>query len=510
MKIEQLKALITSNPKYIAVISAVLGAAANYGLPPHCILVLFVAAMVLFMRLLSAIKSKPAAALAGFCFGFGYFSVGLAWINYAVLGFAPELSTLVGLIFIGCGVWGGAYIAVAAFISSFYPKGLYRHIAFAVLWILAEYARSHLFTGFAWNLTASLWINDLPMLQTLAFGGSYGLGLLTMLLIAATACLPEMKRKDLSKAIAIFACFMIVYTAGFIRIWQNPAEYTDVSLRLVQPNIPPSLHGNDELARKEFITGLEMSLQDLPADTNYIIWAETALPYRIYGKQGALAKITEALPSEMPLITGALRYKGREIYNSALIIKNGKVADYYDKSHLVPFGEYVPLHSTFPFMEKFTAGGIDLTAGKGVRAINLGKGGKVGMLICYEVIFPDEINFKNDRPKWLLNLTNDSWYGETAGPYQHFAAARLRAVEQGLPLVRVSGGGISGLITATGEVVTYLGLNKAGVLDITLPEPLPPTLYSRTGSLPVLFLCGLILLFIPIKLSLQKKRLKES
>jgi len=500
MKIESIKQLVDiNNPKSLAVICVLLGAAAKFGFPPDCLLAVFVLTMLLFMRICDAVRSKLLAVLAGFCFGFGYFSLGLAWINHAVLFFAPDIAPVVVIIFVACGIWGGGYVALASFIASFYRKGLHRHIAFAAAWILAEYLRAHLFTGFAWNLTASLWNNDLPMLQVLSVGGSYGLGLLTMLLIAGLASLPEATKKDLPKAVAVFALFMAVYTAGYVRIWMNPTEYTDLSLRLVQPAIPPSLSGNSELARKEFMTGLEMSLQELPADTDYIIWAETALPYRIYGRQGALAKITEALPPEAPLITGALRYKGKDIYNSALVIKEGRLATYYDKSHLVPFGEYVPLHSVFPFMEKFTAGGIDLTAGDGVKALNMGKGGKVGILICYEVIFPDDINFKNDRPRWLLNLTNDGWYGETSGPYQHFAAAKLRAIEQGLPLVRVAGTGISGLITATGEVPFSLGLNKAGVLDINLPKPLPPTLYSYTGSLPTLLLCVFILLLAPIR-----------
>jgi apolipoprotein N-acyltransferase len=251
------------------------------------------------------------------------------------------------------------------------------------------------------------------------------------------------------------------------------------------------------LAKQEFLSGLELSLKELPEDTDYVIWAETSLPYSIYGRRGGLDKIAEALPSDMPLIAGALRYTPTDIYNSALLIKNGHITDFYDKSHLVPFGEYVPLHSVFPFMEKFTAGGADLTSGSGIRAMTLEKGGKVGILICYEVIFPDDIDFKDDRPRWLLNLTNDGWYGETSGPYQHFAAAKLRAIEHGLPLVRVAGTGISGLITATGEVPFSLGLNKSGVLDVNLPKPLPATMYSHIGSLPVLLLCGFILLLLP-------------
>ncbi len=505
MKIEFLKNLIdVKRLKFFVPFSIAAGMAAVFGLPPYYMFPVFAVTVFLFMRLLDALDSKKSAALAGFCFGFGYFSLGLAWISNAIFGFAPELSALTPLIFIGCGIWGGAYIALATFVSSFYPKGAARHIAFASAWILAEYLRSHLFTGFAWNLTATVWADNLPMMQVLSVGGSYALGLVTMLFIALLATLPDVTRKDIPKAVAALIVFVAIYAAGEIRIRQNPTEYTDISLRLIQPNIPPSLHGDDKKAKQEFWTGIEMSLKDLPADTDYILWAETAMPYRMYGLQGALNRIGTALPEEIPLITGALRYAGADVYNSALVIKGGEITDYYDKSHLVPFGEYVPLHSVFPFMEKFTAGGADLAAGSGVKAMNIGKGGEVGILICYEVIFPDDVHFTYERPKWLLNLTNDSWYGESSGPYQHFAATKLRAVEQGLPLIRVSGGGISGLVTALGEVPVSLELNTVGMLDVMLPKPLPPTLYSKTGSWPTLLLCMLVLLFVPVKRIFKK------
>lgn len=493
MKISDFKTYTDCNKwKNVAVWSLLLGFIAGYGLPPYCMLVLFVGALIAFMRLMDKIQSKKMTALAGFTFGFSYFAFNLAWINNAVLGFAPHIAPVTILIFIAWGIWGGGYVCVASFTASFFAKGMPRHLAFAALWIVVEYLRAHLFTGFAWNLTATVWINDLPMLQTVAWFGSYGLGLFTMLFIAMMASSFDMNKKDLPKALLGFAAFAVIYSAGYVRIMQNPVEYTNTTLRLVQPNLPPRLYSSEKKANEEFMTGLEMSIQNLPADTDYIVWAETALPYRVYKNSGAMAKIMEAIPSEIPLITGALRYEGKKVYNSALIIDNGDIVDHYDKSHLVPFGEYTPLHDILPFLEKFTAGQNDLAKGSGIKTIELKKAGSVGILICYEIIFPDEIKYTN-RPDWLLNLTSDSWYGESSGPYQHFAAARLRAVEQGLTLVRVSGGGISGVITGTGLVLASLDLNRAGVLDITLPKSLPATLYSVTGSSLSLLMCLLIL-----------------
>ena len=502
MKISDFKTYTDCNKwKNVAVWSLLLGFIAGYGLPPYCMLVLFVGALIAFMRLMDKIQSKKMTALAGFTFGFSYFAFNLAWINNAVLGFAPHIAPVTILIFIAWGIWGGGYVCVASFTASFFAKGMPRHLAFAALWIVVEYLRAHLFTGFAWNLTATVWINDLPMLQTVAWFGSYGLGLFTMLFIAMMASSFDMNKKDLPKALLGFAAFAVIYSAGYVRIMQNPVEYTNTTLRLVQPNLPPRLYSSEKKANEEFMTGLEMSIQNLPADTDYIVWAETALPYRVYKNSGAMAKIMEAIPSEIPLITGALRYEGKKVYNSALIIDNGVIVDHYDKSHLVPFGEIVPfekylrpLGSIFNFPMSGFSKGQEQQNPFNVFSFNLLP------VICYESIFPELIrNADNAEINGIVMVSNDGWFGETRGPLEHLAIAKIRALELQKPILRSTNNGVTAIIDAKGNISASIPADEASVLSsqVTLTKGLTP--YARLGNIPflimlfIVFCCGFII-----------------
>jgi apolipoprotein N-acyltransferase len=159
----------------------------------------------------------------------------------------------------------------------------------------------------------------------------------------------------------------------------------------------------------------------------------------------------------------------------------GQIDAGYDKAHLVPFGEYVPLRGVLP-MDKITPGTLDFTPGPGPRTLHLPGLPPLSPLICYEVIFPGAVTDPADRPQWLLNLTNDAWYGFTSGPFQHFNIARVRAIEEGMPLVRAANNGISGLVDPYGRVIKRLALDAVGFLDVPLPQALPPTIYARTGD----------------------------
>jgi apolipoprotein N-acyltransferase len=283
---------------------------------------------------------------------------------------------------------------------------------------------------------------------------------------------------------------------GSVRLSTAYSENVEnVTLRLVQPNIDQRVKWHPEHRRRHVIRQLELSAATTktgPAPT-HIIWAETAVPYFLARQNTLMAAIGGITPKNGLTITGTIRDEvgptGKRVWNSLQAINSqGEIAGSYDKFHLVPFGEYVPLRSLLNF-SKLTAGQTDFTPGLGVATLTLPGLPPVGPLICYEVIFPGEVVNQKSPPDWLLNLTNDGWYGQSSGPYQHFAAARLRAVEEGLPLVRVANTGISAVVDSFGRVKARLNLGVSGVLDSPLPKKLrSKTPYSQFGNIPVLFI----------------------
>jgi apolipoprotein N-acyltransferase len=273
-----------------------------------------------------------------------------------------------------------------------------------------------------------------------------------------------------------------------------------VRLRLVQPNIEQSLKWRDSERAQIFRTLLALSATQAAAPPTVIVWPEAATPFLFEQSPEARAAAAAILPADGLLITGTPRATprpggGTQYWNGLIVLDHAdRVVGTYDKFHLVPFGEYVPLRRWLP-IDKIASGfGEGFSAGPGPRTLQLPGLPSVGPLICYEVIFPGEVVDPGDRPGWLVNVTNDAWYGDSSGPYQHFASARARAVEQGLPLARAANTGISGVIDPYGRVIARLGLGRAGVIDAALPRALPDaTIYQRFGGgiLSVLLLAGL-------------------
>jgi apolipoprotein N-acyltransferase len=241
-------------------------------------------------------------------------------------------------------------------------------------------------------------------------------------------------------------------------------------------------------------------------DTSILIWPESAFPFFLTREADAMAQIADLLPRGTVLITGSVRAPDQpagtrisRAYNSIYVIDHeGSVVSVYDKVHLVPFGEYLPFQD---WMEKL--GFVQLTKVQGgfipgARrvAMEIPNAPRALPLICYEAIFPEDVVTSDDRPGWIVNLTNDGWFGFSSGPYQHLQQARLRAIEQGLPVVRAANTGISAVIDPLGRVVARLGLGIEGVLDSTLPAAIPPTVYARTGDLPAAIVMAAALLLV--------------
>jgi apolipoprotein N-acyltransferase len=275
--------------------------------------------------------------------------------------------------------------------------------------------------------------------------------------------------------------------AGAIRLETLPTGSTGLWLRIVQPSIPQSLKWDPAAAERNLRLLLDLSGGPTSHPLAAVVWPEAATPFLLERDAPRRREIGAVASDQSYVITGALRAASAvgpvsQIFNSIEVLNGkGDIVALYDKAHLVPFGEYVPFRQILD-LKKITPGTLDISAGRGPRTIELPGLPAFAPLICYEVIFPGAILDEHNRPAWILNLTNDAWYGRSSGPYQHFAIARVRAVEEGLPLIRVANNGVSGAIDPAGRVLARVDLDSIGHADLPLPEAGRITLYDRGGD----------------------------
>jgi apolipoprotein N-acyltransferase len=381
--------------------------------------------------------------------------------------------------------------------------GVGRIVLFAVFWTALEWVRAWVLTGFPWNLIGTVWTFSDAMIQLAAVAGVYGLSLLTVMVAAMPAVLADSAGGPRARAwqpvAAAFAALALVWAGGLLRLaGADEATVPGVRLRLVQPNIPQTLKWDPAQRQQHVVKQIRMSLrppsapsQDIPArPPTHVIWAETAVPYYVANEPALLAALGSVVREGGAVIVGAPRTTPEpstpfQVWNSLHAIDaKGRVIATYDKFHLVPFGEYVPFRKWLP-IAKITHGATDFSRGPGPQTLTIPGLPPVSPLICYEAIFPATARAREPwrRPGWLLNLTNDAWFGISSGPHQHLAAARLRAVEEGLPLVRVANNGISGIVDAYGRIRARLGLGLEGVIDGDLPVALAaPPAYGHYGD----------------------------
>ena len=496
-------------------LAALLGALAATALPPAHALPLLVVAFTGFVWLIHASRSPWRAAIAGWWFGFAHFIAGIYWIGVALLIDPSRYGWLVVPAVLGLSAGLALFPALAAFAARLPALPLAgRILAVAVAWTAAEWLRGIILTGFPMNLMGTVWAPSLGMIQGAALIGVYGLSFVTVLAAAAPAALAAPRtderlgrRRWLLPACA-FGLLAAILIGGTIRLALAPAQApTGINLRLVQANIDQRLKWEQNERAAALALHVRLSHEPGFEATDVVIWPEAAATFRLDESKRLRAFASQAAPPGGRLITGAprrTRSAGRTIafWNSLHALNPaGAIEATYDKHHLVPFGEYVPLRAILP-LRTLTHGSRDHAAGPGPRTIDLPGLPPFSPLICYEAIFPGEAvrddALPEDRPAWLLNITNDGWFGHTAGPYQHFQAARLRAVEEGLPLVRAASTGISAVVDAYGRVVGRLGLGEQGVLDAQLPPALaaPPPITRLGGGWTLAILLSLAALAV--------------
>jgi apolipoprotein N-acyltransferase len=457
------------------------------------------------------------AATAGWFFGLGYYTAGLYWIGHAFLVDAKTFAWLLPFAVLGLPAFLAFYMAFAfALARALWMRGPWRILALAVTITAAEWLRGHLFSGFPWNTFGYALTGPLVLAQAASLVGLWGLTFLAVWLFASPAVLAD-DRRDTPRPWLVVLIPLIVLGAfavyGAARLARTPTEFVaGVKLRIMQPNLPQDARFN--YSAKAEVMQKYLALSDRATgpqstgvrDANILIWPESAFPFFLTREADAMAQIADLLPKGTVLITGAVRApdappgaKVTRAYNSIYVIDHdGSVLSVYDKLHLVPFGEYLPFQD---FMEKLGFVQLTKVAGgfiPGLRRKPMEVPGAPRMLplICYEAVFPGDVASRNDRAGWMINLTNDGWFGISTGPYQHLQQSRVRAVEEGLPLVRAANTGVSAVIDPVGRVVARLGLGAEGVLDSGLPAAIAPTIYARLGDIPAAVIVALALIIV--------------
>lgn len=545
------------NPKKSAFIVFVLGAIAALSMAPlHWSPVLFVSFSGFFLVFDGALstcrgrKKLLRAIWLGWCFGFGFFLAGLWWIGSAVLVEADQFAWALPLAVAGIPAGLALFWGLASGISSlFWHSNLQKAVVLAASFALAEFARGNVLTGFPWNAIGYGAMPSPVFMQSASMIGLWGVTLLTIFI----ACLPALwivRTGDAGRyrpilVLALIVGLLSIHTGyGLWRLsgaaTDEPDENTPI-LRLVQPNVSQEdkwRQGNEDAVFQSYL-----DLTSAPGLSNVdgVIWPESAFPFLIMQTPDALARIDKVLPNGTRLLTGAVRVKPPErifsntppklkFFNSLLVFDDKAQRQHvYDKRRLVPFGEFMP------FGELLEEWGITnlvnipggFASGLNGNLVEFSSSASTGrslppasILICYEAIFPGSFELASSdsaqpstigvRAEWLLNVTNDAWFGKLAGPYQHFHQARLRAVEEGLPLVRVANTGISAMIDPYGRIVHKIGLGEAGIIDVALPKPLNATLYSKSRGLAFAILMALFCATLLIRTFVRKSETGSS
>ena len=477
-----------SESRVLRAASAVLAGAASAAAfaPVHAVPVLWVSFPILAW--LISTGGLRRAFWTGWAFGFGQFAAGLYWIGASFV-YTGQFGWIAGGIAVaGLSAGLAAFPASAALVARAFDSLPRRLVALGMAWVLTEGLRSWLLTGFPWNLTGQVWAFSVETLQPAAWIGTHGLGAVTVFAALAPAALAS---RRLRLGLLLPAPLAAVLFLGFLRDNVRTLDLGEGPVvRIVQGNVPQAARLDasrfDDNLRQYVVTS-----RTPPADPppKLVIWPEAVVPFDPTGREDMrrnVRDVQQAIPGDVRFATGGFRIRPADgaVFNSLFFLApDGQVEAFYDKVHLVPFGEFLPLAAWLPdVLRPVTGRGMQ---GADVRArVSIPGFPPVAPAICYEIIFPTSTG-EPERPAWLLNVTNDAWFGRTSGPYQHFAQTRLRAVEEGLPVVRAANTGISAVIDARGRVLARLALGQRGVIDHPLPVPEKPPLHARMGDVPL-------------------------
>ena len=514
-------------------IALVTGVASSFAMAPYNLWPLLAVTLPVFVWLLDGTGSGRAgmigAFFVGWWFGFGYFVAGLYWIGVAFLVEADKFAWLLPFAVMGLPAYLAIFTGLGAVLARLlWAPGVGRIFAFAFGIGIFEWLRGHLLTGFPWNSFGYALAAVPAWAQAASVIGLWGLTFLALAIFASPAVLIDttqaMRRPWLWPAVAALSLILLA-AFGAQRLARFEAGFVpDARLRIMQPNLPQDQ--KFQASAKHAILDRYVSISDRATgpnrtgirDVTHLFWPESAFPFFLEQEADALARIADLIRGHTVLVTGAARLEEPRsgagevhVYNSIRVVtSDGAISATYDKVHLVPFGEFLPFQDLLERigLEQLTRVRGGFSAGPRLRTLAIPGLPPAAPLVCYEAIFPGDVIPDGPRPAWMLNVSNDAWFGITAGPHQHFAQARLRTIEEGLPLVRATNNGISAVIDPLGRIVSMLPLGVDGVLDAALPLAIAPTFYARfgdTGALLIAMLFGAIATF-----AMRRKKFRAS
>ncbi|HEX5281433.1 MAG TPA: apolipoprotein N-acyltransferase [Micropepsaceae bacterium] len=494
------------------------GAAGALAFEPYRVFPLLLLSYAGFVLLLDGASAGPkksrTAFWIGWSYGFGFFLVGLYWIGYAFLVDAQEHAWQ--LPFVAVLVPGGLalFFGLGALLCVLlWRPGVQRIFAFAAIFAVIEYLRGHVLTGFPWNLPAYGWAASPAVLQSASVFGAYGLSLLTLLFGASFAVFGRWhNRRERLLPILMTVVFVGFWADGEARLLTaDNTTIPGVRIRIVQPDTPEPEKYDPRLMVRNWARLVDLSTAPAAQPPTIIVWPEAASmpavgilssptvpPFPAARVPTALSDIAKITARGAVLMTGTVRIEqtsgAPKSYNSfAMFGAGGKLIAGSDKFHLVPFGEYLPFENAMRAIGiTEVAASTGFSSGTGPQTFSVPGAPPVTPLICYEIIFPQAVT-GTPRPSWLVNMTDDSWFGPNAGPKQHLLIAQVRAIEEGLPIARAANSGISVMIDGYGRIRSRLDLGLRGFLDAGLPVALPVTPFARYGNfilLTLLLLCG--------------------
>ena len=503
LQIDKIKSKFSNNFFYQNITCLILGSLSSFSFSGNTIYLplIFLAINIFFYFTSLSFCNLYNSFKLSFAYSFGQLFFGIYWISIAFetgkmagiyIGLLAVLLLCVFLAF-----FMAFSITLAKYLSTKWNLNSMGYaIIFSVFYSLSEYIRGNIFGGFPWNTIGYIWSDSYILLQPVALLGIYGFGLLSILAILSFSLFFK------NKLYAFYALLplIILFSYSIIKYEHNYLDEEKIALRLVQPNIKQEEKWESNLKEKHFKKLVNLSTYYKNSfKPKYIVWPESAFEFNSKIIQQKNIHLFDWLEQDQLLITGVTREDTNskiqsEIYNSAFIINNkAEVINHYDKVKLVPFGEFIPLRKYFSF-EKFTIGSIDFSPGLKSNIIEIEKNSiKIGMLICYEIIFPGKV-INGARPDFLINITNDAWYRDSIGPVQHLSAARVRAIEEGITIIRVANTGISTVIDPAGKYLNKLLLEEEGIIDITSIKKSDQTLFSIYGNFIYIILCIFMLL----------------
>lgn len=484
------------------------GIFASFGFAPIYVVPFFMAAICLCFAFSDKVLTYRKAALLGYLFGFGFFGAGFYWIGNALLIDISTFGWLYPIALLATGAFFGVFWIFPFIIwHAFRTCNVwFRVLGFAAVFVICEYLRSFLLTGFPWNMLGSMFAFSDVLMQSASVVGTYGLSFLLLVLTGAIYAIFAGYKK--SGAIVFILILFLMTQFGAWRLAFYERADSELKVRLVQPSIAQSLKWDEEALADNLNSYIDMSRKNGFDDVKMVVWGETATPFNPKDSAYWREVIRRAVPQGGYLITGVLRYDAKEdrLYNSMSVINDsGETLQFYDKNHLVPFGEYIPFRAYLPKWVRPVANQIaDFSTGEKYKQFKIKGLPAFGGLICYEIIFPDEVVNRQSKPAFVVLVSNDGWYGKSSGPYQHLVAAQLRAVEEGITVVRSANNGVSAVINPLGQILKKINLNEADTADVYLPQKLSiKTFYAKVGGKGIQYV---MLLILAVLFALKNKR----